>query len=61
MDDYNVSGLGLTLAAQSIVTVKILKMFQLSRPAIIRLGIFIGFVGTFFLAFATTAPMLLLG
>ena len=55
------TGLGLGLALQSIITVRILKMFHLSRPAIVRLGVFMGFVGTFFLAFATTDTILILG
>ena len=49
------------MAAQSVITIRILRMFKLSRPAIIRLGIFVGFVGTFFLALATTNSMLILG
>ncbi|XP_063676160.1 proton-coupled folate transporter-like isoform X2 [Bolinopsis microptera] len=36
-------------------------MFHFSRPAIVRVGVFMGFVGTFFLAFATNSPILLIG
>ena len=51
----------LVFALQSLITVRILKMFHFSRPAIVRVGVFMGFVGTFFLAFASNSPILLIG
>lgn len=56
-----VTGMGLLLALQNIVTIPVLKMFRLSRPAIVRVGIFLGFAGTFFLALASTDTVLILG
>ena len=61
---YNIfyfPGLGITIGLQNIVTMRVLKMFKVGRPATVRIGIFLAFVATFFLAFATTNSVLIVG
>eukprot|EP00116_Pleurobrachia_bachei_P004109 sb/3464371/ len=55
------SGLGITIGLQNIVTMRVLKMFKVGRPGTVRIGIFLAFVATFFLAFATTNMVLIVG
>ena len=49
------------MALQSGLTLKVLELMKLSRSAIARFGIFLGFVGSFFLALANTTYVLLIG
>ena len=55
-------GIGLVVALQSVVTVRVLKnKLHFSMPVIVRIGVFMAFLGTFFLAFAETNAVLLTG
>lgn len=58
---YYGSGILLALAIQSLVTVRLLNLMNLSAINITRFGILIGFVATFFLALATKTWTLILG
>ena len=55
------AGTILVLAIQSALTLRTLQWFKFSRPVIARTGIFFGFIGSFFLAFASEQLSPILG